>query len=93
MTDSQHVTDQEQDQAMSDVDFKSGENSRVSARVGSGLPGPGRPAGLPNRLTTAFREAVRAVYEDIGGNEAFAKWARGRTRASERSARCWTRTG
>ena len=36
----------------------------------------GRRAGVPNRLTTAFREAVQLVYEGIGGHEAFAKWAK-----------------
>ena len=36
----------------------------------------GRQVGVPNRLTTAFREAVQHVYDDIGGHEAFSKWAR-----------------
>ncbi len=39
------------------------------------LPGKpktgGRQPGVPNRLTTAFREAVQVVYNDIGGHEAF----------------------
>ena len=44
------------------------------------LPGKpktgGREAGVPNRLTAQFREAVQHVYHDIGGHEAFSKWAR-----------------
>jgi len=44
------------------------------------LPGKtktgGRQAGVPNRLTTAFREAVQVVYERLGGHEAFLQWAR-----------------
>lgn len=36
----------------------------------------GRRAGVPNKLTTAFREAVQVAYERIGGHEAFAKWAK-----------------
>ena len=36
----------------------------------------GRQVGAPNRLTTACREAVQHVYDDIGGHEAFSKWAR-----------------
>jgi hypothetical protein len=36
----------------------------------------GRQAGTPNKVTTAFKDAVRIVYEDIGGHEAFAAWAR-----------------
>ncbi|WP_447983827.1 hypothetical protein [Nitrospira sp. Nam74] len=35
----------------------------------------GRKAGTPNKLTRAFREGVLHVYDAIGGDEAFAKWA------------------
>lgn len=36
----------------------------------------GRPRGAPNHLTGVFRDAVQTVYQDIGGDEAFAKWAK-----------------
>ncbi len=36
----------------------------------------GRIAGTPNKVTTIFKDAVRTVYEDIGGHKAFAEWAR-----------------
>jgi hypothetical protein len=36
----------------------------------------GRQAGTPNKVTTAFKDAVRFVYDDIGGNAAFASWAK-----------------
>jgi len=36
----------------------------------------GRIAGTPNKVTTMFKDAVRTVYEDIGGHVAFAAWAR-----------------
>ena len=36
----------------------------------------GRRAGVPNRLTTAFREAVQVVYQRLGGHEAFLQWAK-----------------
>lgn len=36
----------------------------------------GRLAGTPNRITTQFKEAVQIVYEEIGGHQAFAAWAR-----------------
>jgi hypothetical protein len=36
----------------------------------------GRQAGTPNKITATFKDAVRIVYEDIGGNAAFAAWAR-----------------
>jgi len=36
----------------------------------------GRQPGTPNRLTGAFRDAVRIVYNGLGGHEAFTEWAR-----------------
>ena len=36
----------------------------------------GRQPGTPNRLTGAFKEAVRIVYNGLGGHEAFLEWAR-----------------
>lgn len=36
----------------------------------------GRQKGSLNRVTTAFKDAVRIVYDDIGGHSAFAAWAR-----------------
>jgi hypothetical protein len=35
----------------------------------------GRKAGTPNKLSRAFREAVMIVYDAVGGDEAFARWA------------------
>ncbi len=36
----------------------------------------GRQVGTPNKVTTIFKDAVRTVYEDIGGHTAFATWQR-----------------
>ncbi len=36
----------------------------------------GRQKGTANKLTRAFREAVQIAYDAIGGDEAFATWAR-----------------
>ena len=36
----------------------------------------GRTKGTPNRITAAFKDAVRTVYEDIGGHKSFAAWAK-----------------
>ncbi len=36
----------------------------------------GRQKGSVNRTTAFFREAVLVAYDDIGGNQAFAQWAR-----------------
>lgn len=35
----------------------------------------GRQAGTPNKITAAFKDAVRLTYDRIGGHEAFAEWA------------------
>lgn len=36
----------------------------------------GRQVGTLNKVTTIFKDAVRTVYEDIGGHAAFAEWAK-----------------
>lgn len=36
----------------------------------------GRQPGTPNKLTGTFREAVRVVYDGLGGHAAFLVWAR-----------------
>jgi hypothetical protein len=36
----------------------------------------GRQAGTPNKITTAFKDAVRFVYDEIGGHAAFSDWAK-----------------
>ena len=36
----------------------------------------GRKRGTPNKITTAFKDAVRIVYDDLGGHSAFTEWAR-----------------
>ena len=36
----------------------------------------GRQVGTPNKVTAIFKDAVRTVYEDIGGHAAFAAWAK-----------------
>lgn len=41
-----------------------------------GLKTGGRKVGTPNKVTTAFKDAIRFVYEDIGGHAAFANWAK-----------------
>ena len=36
----------------------------------------GRQKGSLNRITRAFRDAVQVAYDAIGGDDAFAAWAR-----------------
>ncbi len=44
-------------------------------RIGTGKPGPGRPKGLPNKTTTAAKEAFALAFNKLGGWEALADWA------------------
>jgi len=41
--------------------------STENARVGEGKPGPGRPKGVPNKATTAVREAIALFAEQNVG--------------------------
>ena len=36
----------------------------------------GRQVGTPNKVTTIFKDAVRTVYENIGGHTTFPAWAK-----------------
>lgn len=38
--------------------------------------GKGRPKGSENKTTIAVKEAFQFVFDDIGGNEGFSKWAK-----------------
>lgn len=42
--------------------------NKETAEIGSGKPGPGRPAGTPNKMTRAVREAISRAAE-LAGNE------------------------
>jgi len=37
---------------------------------------PGRPKGIPNRLTMTVKRAIEAAFDGVGGIEAFTEWAR-----------------
>ena len=37
---------------------------------------PGEFKRGPNKITASFREAIKQAFEDIGGAQALAKWAR-----------------
>lgn len=41
-----------------------------------GKPGPGRPKGMPNKLTRAAKEAFGLAFERLGGVKALTEWGR-----------------
>jgi hypothetical protein len=49
--------------------------SPANARIGSGKPGPGRPRGVPNKLTRSAREAFELAFQQLGGAAGLARWA------------------
>lgn len=50
---------------------KTGEN-----RIGKGKPGPGRPAGVPNKTTQAAKDAIAQAASALGGSERLVEWAK-----------------
>lgn len=48
---------------------------KKSAGIGKGTPGPGRPKGVPNKATTAAKEAIARAAEGLGGTERLIAWA------------------
>lgn len=54
---------------MTIVVANSSQGDAAMARLG------GRQKGTPNKVTAEFKNAVRIVYESIGGHAAFAQWA------------------
>ena len=41
--------------------------TRKNARIGHGKPGPGRPPGVPNKLTSTVKMMVLGALERMGG--------------------------
>lgn len=42
--------------------------SAENLRVGKGLPGPGRPKGVPNKATALLKDAILQAAERAGGD-------------------------
>jgi hypothetical protein len=49
---------------------------KETAGIGKGTPGPGRPKGVPNKATTAAKDAIAAAAEGLGGSERLIAWAK-----------------
>jgi hypothetical protein len=48
-----------------------------SSGIGKGLAGPGRPKGLQNKLTKSAKEAFQHAFDEAGGADGLAQWAKG----------------
>lgn len=48
---------------------------KKTAGIGKGTPGPGRPKGVPNKATTAAKDAIAAAAEGLGGTDRLIAWA------------------
>ena len=44
--------------------------------IGKGTPGPGRPKGVPNKLTRAAKEAFQLAFDELGGVDGMVNWAK-----------------
>jgi hypothetical protein len=44
--------------------------------IGKGTPGPGRKKGVPNKMTTAAKDAIAAAAEGLGGVDRLIQWAK-----------------
>jgi hypothetical protein len=51
------------------------DTEKESAGIGKGTPGPGRPKGVPNKATTAAKDAIARAAEGLGGTERLIAWA------------------
>ena len=49
---------------------------KETGKIGEGKPGPGRPKGLPNKTTQAFKDAVEMAAEGLGGAPRLIAWAK-----------------
>ena len=41
-----------------------------------GGAGPGRPKGIPNKMTTSVKDAIAKAANDLGGPERLVEWAK-----------------
>lgn len=48
----------------------------VKKTVGNGKPGPGRPKGVPNKATSAAKDAIALAAQGLGGTDRLIAWAK-----------------
>lgn len=48
---------------------------KQTAGIGKGTPGPGRKKGIPNKATTAAKDAIAMAAEGLGGTSRLIAWA------------------
>jgi hypothetical protein len=50
--------------------------SSENAKIGAGKPGPGRKAGVPNKVTKALKDMILGALDDAGGQAYLATQAK-----------------
>ncbi|MCU0891487.1 MAG: hypothetical protein MUE77_07020 [Sandarakinorhabdus sp.] len=55
------------------------------------LPGPGRPKGVPNKLTREVKAILQEAFEELGGVEKLVAWASRNDRNYGEFLRLWVR--
>lgn len=50
------------------------DDEKQTLGIGKGTPGPGRPKGVPNKLTRSAKEAIALAAEKLGGFERLVAW-------------------
>ena len=63
-------------QTLTDAPTEKETVEKPKSRVGDGTPGPGRPKGIPNKLTQSAKAAFQAAFEALDGVEGLVKWAK-----------------
>lgn len=51
-------------------------SEKQTLAIGKGKPGPGRKKGVPNKTTTAAKEAIALAAEGLGGTDRLVAWAK-----------------
>lgn len=50
-------------------------SEKQTLAIGKGKPGPGRPKGIPNKVTTMAKDAIAEAAVGLGGTARLIAWA------------------
>src|SRR5690348_4085534 len=55
---------------------ETGSGQKETPKIGAGRPGPGRPKGVPNKMTASIRAAIGEAFTKLGGVKSLVKWGK-----------------